>query len=204
MTKEIYAQKAISQIPRLLTCLDRNPFSPSYGCFNREYWLTRTRDFPDAIAQFGTLSLSLIWAHKFPGGEQYFRNKEIKKWIMAAIRYWMKIQHRDGSFDEFYPNERGWAGPTGFLLYAMLKSYELLENDFPQELQAYFFEAVKKSAMFLATREEPGVLANHHAMALLPIYQTYFHFKKTDPGLAQQLLKNFDVRLESFFSYCDE
>lgn len=204
MTKDTYAEKAVSQIPRLLTCLDRNPFSPTYGCFNREFWLTRTRDFPDAIAQFGMLSLALVWAHQFPGGEQYYQNEEIKKWILAGIKYWMKIQHQDGSFDEFYPNERGWAGPTGFLLYAVIRSYELLGDDFPEELKSDFFAAVKKSAWFLATREEPGVLANHHAMALLPIYQSYFHLKKTDSDFSQELLKHFNLRLDSFFSYCDE
>src|SRR3989344_274691 len=200
--KNVYAEKALNQIPRLLSCLDRNPFSPSYGCFNREFWLTRTRDFPDSIAQFGTLSLALVWAHKFPEGEQYYKNKEVKEWVLAGIKYWMKIQHSDGSFDEFYPNERGWAGPTGFLLYAMLRSYELLGADFPEDLKQEFFKAVKRSAWFLATREEPGVLANHHAMALLPIYQSYFHLKKTDPVFSKKLLEKFNDRLKSFLSYC--
>ena len=111
-----YAQLALDEIPRLLSSQDRNPFSPSYGSFNREFWHTRTKCFPDSIAQFGTLSLALIFAHKFPGGEEYYQNKEIKKWTLAGIINWMKIQHADGSYDEFYPNERGWAGPTGFLL----------------------------------------------------------------------------------------
>ena len=201
--KNIYAEKALEEIPRLLSCLDRNPFSPSYGCFNREYWLTRTRDFPDAIAQFGTLSLALVWSFEFPGGQQYYKNPEIKKWIEASIRYWIKIQHSDGSFDEFYPNERGWAGPTGFLLYSMLRSYEVMENEFPNELKELFFKAVKKSAWFLATREEPGVLANHHAMALLPVYQSYHHLKKIDAEFANQLRSHFNDRMKSFLSYCD-
>lgn len=202
--REIYAQKAISQIPRLLSTLDRNSFSPSYGCFSREYWLTRTRDFPDAIAQFGTLSLALVWAYKFPEGEQYYQNKEIKEWVLAGIKYWTKIQHGDGSFDEFYPNERGWAGPTGFLLYAMLRSYELLGAEFPEDLKDDFFIAVEKSAWFLATREEPGVLANHYAMALLPIYQTYYHLKDKDPHFAKQLIKKFNECLESFLRNCHD
>ena len=75
-----YAQLALDEIPRLLSSQDRNPFSPSYGSFNREFWHTRTKCFPDSIAQFGTLSLALIFAHKFPGGEEYYQNKEIKKW----------------------------------------------------------------------------------------------------------------------------
>lgn len=200
--KNIYAEKALSQIPRLLSNLDRNPFSPTYGCFNREFWLTRTRDFPDAIAQFGTLSLSLIWAHKFPGGEQYYHNKQIKEWVIAGIKYWMKIQHKDGSYDEFYPNERGWAGPTGFLLYAILRSYELTKEEFDEDSKKEFFKKVKKSAWFLATREEPGVLANHHAMALLSIYQAYHHLKDNEKEFAKRLYGKFTERLNSFFGYC--
>lgn len=200
--KEIYAKKAISQIPRLLSGQDRNPFSPTYGCFNREFWLNRTRDFPDAIAQFGTLSLALVWAYEFPHGEEYYKNPQVKKWALAGIQYWMRIQHKDGSFDEFYPNERGWAGPTGFLLYGMLRSYEMLGNEFPEELRGNFFEAVKKSAWFLATREESGVLANHHAMAMLPVYQTYFHLAKIDPDFSKKLYKKFEERLRSFSTYC--
>lgn len=199
--KTIYAEKALEELPRLLSCLDRNPFSPTYGCFNREFWLTRVRDFPDAIAQFGTLSLALAWSHEMPGGERYFKNKEVLEWTLAGIRYWMKIQHRDGSYDEFYPNERGWAGPTGFLLYAMLRSYEVLGSAFPKDLKQDFFNAVKRSAWFLATRDEAGVLANHHAMALLPVYQAYSHLKKEDPAFAAQLLPKFEERLEDFLGY---
>ena len=197
-----YAELALAEIPRLLSSQDRNPFSPSYGSFNREYWHTRTKCFPDSIAQFGTLSLALVFAYKFPGGEQYYQNKEIKKWTLAGIKNWMKIQHTDGSYDEFYPNERGWAGPTGFLLYAILRSYEVLGDDFPVNLKDDFFETVKRSAWFLATREESGVLANHHAMALLPIYQSYYHLKDRDPLFAEKLLQKFNERLTVFISYC--
>lgn len=199
-----YADKALEEIPRLLSTLDRNPFSPTYGCFNREFWLTRVKDFPDAIAQFGTLSLALIYSYKFPNGEKYYKNAEIKKWTIAGIRYWIHIQHKDGSFDEFYPNERGWAGPTGFLLYAMIKSRELLMNQFPKKLESEFLDAVKKSALFLATRDEDGVLANHHAMALLPIMAAINYIDKHDAQYANKLRNLFDSRMRDFLSYCKE
>ncbi|MDO8669162.1 MAG: hypothetical protein Q7K65_02625 [Candidatus Buchananbacteria bacterium] len=200
--KKIYADLALDEIPRLLSCQDRNHFSPSYGSFNREFWHTRAKGFPDSIAQFGTLSLALIYAYNIPGGEKYYHNAEIKDWTIAGIKNWMKIQHRDGSYDEFYPNERGWAGPTGFLLYAILRSYEVLGSDFPNDLKDEFFETVKRSAWFLATRVESGVLANHHAMALLPIYQSYYHLKDRDPLFAEKLLVKFNERLLVFLSYC--
>ncbi len=83
----------------------------------------------------------------------------------------MEIQKGDGSFDEFYPNERGWAGPTGFLLYAMIDSYRLLGDGFPDELKDRFFTACEKAAKYLIRWDEPGVLANHHAMAVLPVFE---------------------------------
>lgn len=200
--RKIYADLALAEIPRLLSCQDRNPFSPSYGSFNREFWHTRAKGFPDSIAQFGTLSLAIIYSYKIEGGEAYYKNKEVLKWTIAGIKNWMKIQHRDGSYDEFYPNERGWAGPTGFLVYAILRSYEVLGEDFPADLKDEFFETIKRSAWFLVTREESGVLANHHAMALLPIYQSYYHLKDRDPLFAEKLIKEFDKRMDVFLSYC--
>ena len=41
-----YAEKAMAQIPRLLSNLDRNPYSPTYGCLHRDYWVNRTSDRP--------------------------------------------------------------------------------------------------------------------------------------------------------------
>ena len=169
---ELYAKKAISQVPRILGMLDRNEFSPTYGCFDRIYWLDKSIDFPSAILQLHTHILALVYSHPYPDNIFYKQDK-IKRWCFAGMKYWIQIQHKDGSFDEFYPNERGWAGPTGFLLYAMLDSYSLLKEEMSQELKDEFNEASFKSARYLAKYDEAGILANHHAMALLPIYYAY-------------------------------
>ena len=193
--RDVYAQKAISQIPRLLSLEDRNEFSKTYGCFNREYWLTRSLDFPNAIKQFGVHSLALVYANEFPNNI-YYQHPKILDWTLAGVDYWIKIQKPDGSFDEFYPNERGWAGPTGFLLYAMMDTYRMLKDKFPRDLEERFLKAAHKAATFLAKYDEPGVLANHHAMAILPIYEAYAVLQD------KKLLDGFHVRLDDFLSYC--
>jgi len=193
--RDVYAQKALSQIPRLLSLEDRNEFSKTYGCFNREYWLCRTTDFPSSIAQFGVQALALAWATPMPDNP-FYQEEKILAWTLAGIDYWMKIQKDDGSFDEFYPNERGWAGPTGFLVYAMCDSYRLLGDRFPSAMRGRFFEAVARAGRFLAKYDEPGVLANHHAMAILPIYEAYDLVKD------DKIRQGFEVRLEDFLSYC--
>jgi ubiquinone/menaquinone biosynthesis C-methylase UbiE len=197
MSKDIYAKKAISQIPRILSLEDRNEFSPTYGCFNREFWLNKTLDFPSAIAQFATHSLALVYSFKFPQNI-FYKKPKILKWTLAGVDFWTKIQKNDGSFDEFYPNERGWAGPTGFLLYAMVETYNLLKEHFPAELKSRFFKTVYKAARFLMLHDESGVLANHHAIALLAIWKAYLLLKDDD------ILKGFYVRQEDFFKYCYE
>ena len=115
----------------------------------------------------------------------------------AGKRYWTTIQHKDGSFDEFYPNEHGWTGPTGFLLYGMLKSYLLLEerNEFPAEFKDQFFVACRKAADFIIKWDAHGVLANHHAMAVLPVYYAYHVLGD------EKLLKGYEKKLDEFLSF---
>lgn len=194
--RDVYAQRGLSQVPRLLSLEDRNPFSPTYGCCNREFWLCRSTDFPSSIAQFGMHALALAWRHEMPGNI-YYQHDKVREWTVAAMQYWMKIQKSDGSFDEFYPNERGWAGPTGFLLYSMINSYRLLGEGFPDRLRDPFLTACEKAGRYLARWDEPGVLANHHAMAVLPVFEAAWLL---DSG---ELWAGYQAKLDEFYSYCD-
>lgn len=194
--RHIYAEKALCQIPRLLSLQDRNAYSPTYGCFKRTYWLDKTVDFPDALPQFGVLSLALAYTQDMPGNI-YKDQPKMLEWTLAGMRYWTKIQHRDGSFDEFYPNEHGWTGPTGFLLYAMLKSYLLLQErgEFPTDFRDEFFQCCKKAADYIIKYDEHGVLANHHAMGVLPVYYAYHVLQE------QSLYDGYEKKLEEFLSF---
>ena len=40
--RPVYAQKGLAGIPRLLTLMDRNELSPTFGCMDREFWLCRS------------------------------------------------------------------------------------------------------------------------------------------------------------------
>lgn len=192
--RTVYAQKALSQIPRLLSSQDRNRFSPTYGCMNREFWLCRSTDFPNSIAQFGVHALALAWAHEMPGNP-YYQHPKVLEWTFAGMEYWTKIQHRDGSFDEFYPNERGWAGPTGFLVYVMCDSYRRLKHAIPTELENKILTSIHKGALFLSGTDESGVLANHHAMAILPMYEAYTLIEDA------KIKQSFVGKLDEFFTY---
>ena len=170
---EVYAQKAISQIPRLLGNQDRNSFSPTYGCFHRDYWLDKTSDFPDAVRQFGVHSLALVYKYDFPGSI-YQGKAKIRDWAIAGMEFWAGIQHKDGSFDEFYPYERGWAGPSAFTTFTVVEAFKLLKDEIQPDAARKIKNAIKKAAYLIADGEsEEDHLANHHAMACLAVWKAY-------------------------------
>lgn len=171
--RDVYAQKAFHQIPRLLSLQDRNPFSPSYGCFHRDYWLDKTSDFPDAVRQFGIHSLALVYKHDFPGSI-YEGKTKIRDWAIAGMEFWAGIQHNDGSFDEFYPYERGWVGPSAFTTFTVVEAFSLLKDEIRPNTARRIKNAIRKAAYFIADGEsEEDHLANHHAMACLAVWKSY-------------------------------
>lgn len=183
MTRNVYAEKAVEQIPRLLTLLDRNPLSRTYGCFHRDYWLYKTSDFPDAVRQFGVQALALAYAHEFPDSP-YHHHPKIRDWTVAALTYWASIQHKEGSFDEFYPFERGWVGPSAFTTYAAVEAYRLLRSEIDPALKDGVEGAIARAAAFIARGEtERDQLANHHAMAALAVWKA--HTLLSEPKLGR-------------------
>ena len=175
--------------------MDRNPFSPTYGCFHRDYWLDKTSDFPDAVRQFGVQSLALVYKGDFPNNI-YSGKEKVKDWAIAGLEFWAKIQHKDGSFDEFYPYERGWVGPTAFTTFTSIEAYKLLKGEIPSLLEKRILKAIKKSAYFIIQGEsEEDHLANHHAMACLAVWKAYEIFND------KELKTGFSKLLEGFKSY---
>jgi hypothetical protein len=193
--RDVYAQKAISQIPRLLSLQDRNPYSPTYGCFHRDYWLYKTSDFADAVRQFGVHALALVYKHEFPGNI-YKGQTKVRDWAIAGLDFWARIQHKDGSFDEFYPYERGWVGPSAFITYTATEAYRLLQDELPPDVRQRVLVAIQRAARFIAAGEsEADHLANHHAMACLATWKAYELLG--DPDLRQ----GFEARWKEFLGY---
>lgn len=194
---EIYARMGLLQIPRILSLQDRNPLSKTYGSFSRTWWLDRTTDFSNALTQYATHALALAWACPMPGS-RYYRHPKVLQWIFAGMEHWISTQHDDGSFDEFYPHEHGWAGPTGFLVYAMADSYLRTKDEIPADLSARLLEAIRKGGEFLGAYDEIGTLANHYVMAALGI--RFAHHVTGDDSL----LKGYQTVLSDTLALFDD
>lgn len=151
------ARHALRQIPLFLTLQDRTPVSPTYGCFDRNYWHTRIMDFPSGIAQATVLPLALAWSLDIPGNP-YRGQQVIRRSIEAGIRYAASSAHPDGSCDDYYPFERA-AGAAAFSLIACLDASAIIGLDDP-EVNAF----LQRRGRWLGEHEESGRLSNHEGL----------------------------------------
>lgn len=162
MSRELFAHEALAQIPKILTLQDRNPHSPTYGCFDRNFWHYKIIDFPSGMAQEFVWPLALVHALPIPGNP-YHQVPAIKEWVEAGILYGARSAHSDGSCDDYFPFEKA-AGAATFCLLASLESYELLGLQNSEILD--FFG---KRADWLADFHESGRLTNHQGLILLAL-----------------------------------
>ena len=166
-----YFKYSLHPLQRIITLTNTDKLSSSYGCSHRDYWLYKTSDFPDSVRNFSSHSFALASIHHYFESNQKLFFTNIAK---ASILFWIKTQHFDGSFDEFYPFERGWVGPTAFTLYSNIEAYKLISDEFNIKEKNKFLIAVRKAASYIALGDKEGDdLANHHAMAYLSLIKSY-------------------------------
>ena len=155
-------RESLPLIGSVLQQLDRDPLSPTYGCFDRQYWHYRTMDFPSGMSQEFVLPVALSWKHAFPGNP-YQGQERLREWVLAAIDFARRFSHPDGSCDDYYPFERA-LGAVVFSLDAMAAAYEIVEGDRP-ELLAFLVHR----GGWVMEHGETGVLSNHHAIAAVAL-----------------------------------
>jgi hypothetical protein len=158
--RDRFARAAIAQIPKILTLCDRNPHSPTYGCFDRNYWQYKIVDFPSGMSQEFVLPLALVWALDLPDNP-YYQQPNLREWVVAGIRYAAHSSHPDGSCDDYFPFERA-GGAAAFSLLACLDACELIGLD-DRDVGAF----LSRRADWLAHHQESGRLTNHQALIVL-------------------------------------
>ncbi|MDG2615760.1 hypothetical protein P7L53_05825 [Thermoleptolyngbya sichuanensis XZ-Cy5] len=158
--RDLFAHEALAQIPKILTLGDRNPHSPTYGCFDRNFWHYKIIDFPSGMAQEFVLPLALAYETDAPENP-YYRQAAIRDWVEAGILYAAKSAHKDGSCDDYFPFERA-GGAAAFSLLAFVESYQRLglHND-------EIIRFLVRRADWLAHHQESGRLTNHQALIVL-------------------------------------
>ncbi len=186
MNRDLFAREALRQIPKILTLQDRNPHSPTYGCFDRNFWQYKIIDFPSGMSQEFVWPLALVYDLPLPDNP-YYRQPAIKAWGEAGILYAARTAHADGSCDDYFPFERA-GGAAAFSLLACLEAYRRLRLDSPEALR--FFE---RRADWLADHHESGRLTNHQALIALGLLRAgaLLQTDRWQRAIAQRLARVF-------------
>ena len=172
-------------IPRILSQLDRDPDSPTFGSFDRNYWHYKIRDFSSMILQQGMLILQVL--HKYDHPENpWFGNTAVSQWIKGSLDFWGKEQLKNGSFNEYYPYESGYP-PTAFSLYAVALMVRDSEMEPGNELKAHIRKAVK----WLLKHPEKEALNQEAAGLAALVLASKIPGIIVNPGLLEQRLKWF-------------
>lgn len=191
--KDVYRGVVLNSIPKLLTLLDRDASSITYGSFDRQHWAWANKDFANADFQRGAYILAVLYKENF-SENKYYNNKQLLQWIFAGLDYWIKIQHKNGSFDQWYPWESS-VGTTGFTLCSLSEAFLVIQEKIPSIQKERLLKAFDKTADFLCRqRETHGFISNHlsgTSLALLNVSSILNESKyiKQSNKLLQQILR---------------
>lgn len=163
-----YAPTVLDGTRRLLSRLDRRRWSPTFGCFDREYWQYKTLlDFPRAVFQQGVLSLALLY--HTPGTDNPFAGQaEVLHWLHGALDFWVRACNEDGSVNEWYVHERSFCA-TAFTVYAVSETLLVVGTSLEPSLQQRLLHGLHKSTAWLIAHRNP-LIANQMAASLAAIH----------------------------------
>src|SRR5262245_20185732 len=158
-----YLPQAIGQLPRLLSCGDREPFSLTHGCFDRSFWAWKFTDF--AGARFQEAAYALAHLYRTDRENPLRAQPKALEWTRAGMGFWRMLQRRDGSFDEAYPFEHSLAA-TAFTGFYVGEAFRLIADELSsQERDALRRTFVRAGDWLCRNDEHHGMLSNHLAAA---------------------------------------
>jgi hypothetical protein len=103
-------------LPRVLTQIDRDPTSSTFGCCDRNWWHYKIRDFPSIILQQAGYA-----AHVCAAWPLWTADREgLQHLAAASAAFWSRHVAAQQSFDEYYPFEKGYP-PLAFSTLAVMK-----------------------------------------------------------------------------------
>lgn len=154
----------VQSAPRTLSLMDRDPFSPTAGCCDRTYWAWKFTDFPGSRFQEALCVLAYLYSAPIRGNP-FHEQPELAGWLDLGFRYWCRLQHADGSFDEAYPFERSLAA-TSFTSFYVAEALKLAGSAVSETTDAAVRMALERAGDWLCRNDEThGFLSNHLAAA---------------------------------------
>ena len=145
-----FAAYAEAQLARLLTQMDRDPDSPTFGCFDRNHWHYKMRDFASAVLQQGLFALEAVRA----GHLAVQASRETtESWCVAAVNDLSARVGPTGGVDEYYPFERSYPA-AAFSLRAAARVLLNWREQAPHLLEGVRWPGLRRLSAHVAGRVE--------------------------------------------------
>ncbi len=151
----------------LVELADRDQLSPTYGCFYYPYWRSKSSDYVNARCQEAVYTLALLYKNDYPGVSCRGR-EEIRELAVAGALFWASLQHSDGSFDEWYAGEHGFAA-TAFSGFALSETFLLLREELSSKDHEVIKKALSGAAGWLCRHDDLDKI-NHEAVGAAALY----------------------------------
>ncbi|MFZ5585271.1 MAG: hypothetical protein ACOZHQ_05005 [Thermodesulfobacteriota bacterium] len=160
-----YSGLVLPWLDRALALMDRDPGSPTHGCCDRAFWHYRSlTNFAGATWQQLMLPLALAWATPRPDNPRH-GDPTLLAAATAALGFWASLGHGDGSFDEWYLNERSYC-PTAFTAAGAGLTMLALGDALAPAVRDKALAALERAGAWLAPRANPTVMNQNLAAAL--------------------------------------
>ncbi len=170
--EELYLHRILESMPRVLSHLDREPFSATAGSFDRLYWAWNAIDISNMDLQRLILPLSFLYQYEAPSNPYYHR-PVLLQWMEQAILYSCREQYGNGAFTQWYPNDNS-VVTAGVLPHDLALAIPWISDCLREETKKQFLRMVHRAARFLLRHEERhGFNSNHQlgiAAGLLDIH----------------------------------
>ncbi len=154
----------------LLSEQHRDPHAPTWGCFDRRYWAWKLVDYPEATFQRNVYPLAWRLTHVNP--EESDLESVLTQAVQAGLQFAVRLQHKDGSFDQAFPNEHSF-GATAFLLTPVLRAFKIIRPSSSATWNHAVEASIRRAADFLCGRAEThGRISNHIAGAVLALMES--------------------------------
>ncbi len=167
---------------RLISLQDKEISSPSYGSFHYAFWRDKTSEFADARFQEAGATIGILSTKKYTKlhGKTLPSRELLYITFSAALENLFNIQNTDGSFDEWYKGERGFAA-TEFTSIAFGLAAICLGDELQTKERQILNKILFKSGKWLSKREDK-VKSNHQAAAAAAL-SIIWKLTKNDPFL---------------------
>lgn len=162
---------------RVLSQVDRDPNSVTYGSCDRNYWMYKLHDFSSGILQQTSLFFAELTLIEDPEARLSFANSSSKTYwtqIGKAInRFTLQKMSKNGTVDEYFPGESSYVA-SSFVGYSLIKS-SLILNDW-DVLNSPKLRKLFDS--FCSKQESPAANQDMGCAAFIHLYAKIHNYKR--------------------------